>query len=292
MKKILTKKLIATLVVSIFTASLIGCSSTNNSKDSKDSNKNQTSTTYTEPLDGALSDYTYKVGTSGTYAPFSYFDTDGKTLIGFDMDFLHELQNVLGFKIQDGKAQAMDYSPLTTSIASGKLDIVMAALCATDERKQAMNFTDTYYNAGLTVVINKDASPKGITGIDSIKDGKYKIAVQKGDASHLYLNALKIPTDSFEVHDSITTVLQSLEQGKVDAMVYDAPGTAYYIAHKEDTNLELVGKPFAEDQAPYAIAISKDASEKNPELVSIMNAAVKQMKDNGTIDKLNEKWCN
>jgi len=286
MKKLLTKKLIATFLVSIFTVSLIGCSSTTEAK------KDTMATTYTGTLEGALKDYTLKMGTSGTYAPFSYFDTDGKTLIGFDMDFLHELQNVLGFKIQDGKVQAMDYSPLTTSIAGGKLDIVMAALCATDERKKAMNFTDTYYNAGLSVVINKNTSPKEITGIDSIKDGKYKVAVQKGDASHLYLTSLNIPSDSFEVHDSITTVLQSLEQGKVDAMVYDAPGTAYYIAHKEDTNLELIGDPFAEDQAPYAIALSKDACKKNPELLSIMNAAVKKLKDDGTIAKLEEKWCN
>ncbi|MGH4051124.1 MAG: transporter substrate-binding domain-containing protein [Clostridium sp.] len=284
MKKTLKKKLFSILLVSIFTASLVGCSSDNNAK------KDQTDTTYTGTLEGALKDYTYKTGTSGTYGPFSYFDTDGKTLIGFDMDFLHELQNLLGFKIQDGKAQAMDYSPLTTSIAGGKLDIVMAALCATDERKNAMNFTDTYYNAGLSVIINKKTSPKKITGIDSLKSGKYKIAVQKGDASHLYLTAANLPAGSIQVHDSITTVLQSLEQGKVDAMVYDAPGTSYYIKNKTDSNLELVGDLFAKDQAPYAIAISFDASKENPKLLSIMNQAVKKLKDDGTIAKLEKKW--
>jgi len=284
MKKMFAKKLFSILLVSIFTASLVGCSSTNDAK------KDKADTTYTGTLKGALKDYTYKIGTSGTYAPFSYFDTDGKTLIGFDMDFLHELQNILGFKIQAGKVQAMDYSPLTTSIAVGKLDIVMAALCATDVRKKAMNFTDTYYNAGLSVIVNKKTSPKKITGIDSLKSGKYKIAVQKGDASHLYVTSLNIPTSSIQVHDSITTVLQSLEQGKVDAMVYDAPGTAYYIKNKKDSNLKMVGEQFAKDQAPYAIAISFDASKKNPKLLSIMNAAVKKLKDDGTLAKLETKW--
>jgi len=289
MKKLLTKKLLATLLVSIFTASLVGCSSTTTSK--KDATATNSKAIYTGTLKGALKNYTFKMGTSGTYAPFSYYDNDGKTLIGFDMDFLNELQKILGFKIQDGKVQAMDYSPLTTSVAEGKLDIVMAALCATDARKKVMNFTDTYYNAGLSVIVNKKTSPKEITGIDSIKSGKYKIAVQKGDASHLYLTAANVPSESIEVHDSITTVLQSLEQGKVDCMVYDAPGTAYYIAHKKDSNLTLVGDQFAKDQAPYAIALSFDACKRNPKLLSIMNTAVKKLKDDGTIAKLEKKWC-
>lgn len=60
---------------------------------------------------------------------------DGKTLIGYDVDLLNDLQELLGFEI-DGGLQAMDYSALTTSLAENKLDIGAAALCATDERKK------------------------------------------------------------------------------------------------------------------------------------------------------------
>ena len=54
---------------------------------------------------------------------------DGKTLIGYDVDLLNDLQELLGFEI-DGGLQAMDYSALTTSLAENKLDIGAAALCA------------------------------------------------------------------------------------------------------------------------------------------------------------------
>lgn len=276
------KKLLAALLMVIFTLSLAGCGS------SKE--KTASAEAYTGTLEGALNGYTLKVGTSGTYAPFSYYDADGKTLIGFDMDFMNALQKLLGFKI-DGSVQAMDYSPLTTSVAEGKLDIAMAALCATDTRKKVMNFTDTYYNAGLTVIVNKETSPKEITGIDSIKSGKYKIAVQKGDASHLYLTGAGVPESSIEVHDTISTVLESLEQGKVDCMVYDAPGTAYYIANKKDSKLAMIGDQFAQDQSPYAIAVSFNAAKNNPKLVSILNAAVKKLKEDGTMDQIEKKWC-
>lgn len=277
------KKLFTTLLTAILVVSLVGCGS-------NASNNTTSGKTYTGKLDGALKGYTFKVGTSGTYAPFSYYDKDGKTLIGFDMDFLNELQKKLGFKIENG-VQAMDYSPLTTSVAQGKLDIVMAALCATDTRKKAMNFTDTYYNAGLTVIVNKETSPKAITGIDSIKSGKYKIAVQKGDASNLYLTGANVPSSSLEVYDSSTTALEALEDGKADCLVYDAPGTAYYIANKKDTKLKMVGKQFALDQSPYGIAVSFNASKKNPQLMSILNQAVKELKKEGKMDKIDKKWC-
>ena len=93
-------------------------------------------------VEGALKGVKITFGTSGLFAPFSYYDDDGTTLIGFDLDFYQALKDYLGFE-QEGEIQVMDYSALTTSLAEGKLDIGMAALCATDERKKVMNFTET-----------------------------------------------------------------------------------------------------------------------------------------------------
>lgn len=279
MKKFLTAILSLTIM-----GSLVGCGS---------SAANNTASTkpYTGKLQGALKNYTFKIGTSGTYAPFSYYDTDGKTLKGFDIEFVKDLQDILGFKIENGTEKAMDYSPLTTSVAEGKLDIAAAALCATDTRKKVMNFTDTYYKAGLTVIVNKETSPKAITGFDSIKSGKYKVAVENGSAGDLYVTSQGVPSSSIQVYDSITTAHEALEDGKVDCLVYDAPGTAYYIANKKDSKLKMVGSQFAQDQSQYAIAVSFDACKKNPELLSILNAAIEQLKKNGTMDKLEAKWC-
>lgn len=279
------KKLLTALLTIILIGTLVGCGNSNDSK-----NTTSSADTYTGELQGALKDYSFKIGTSGTYAPFSYYDTDGKTLIGFDMDFLKELQKLLGFKI-DGTIQAMDYSPLTTSVAEGKLDIAMAALCATDTRKKVMNFTETYYNAGMTVIVNKETSPKELTGIDSIKSGKYTVAVEKGTAGNLYVTSIGVPSSSLQIYDSITTAHEALESGKVDCLVYDAPGTAYYIANKKDSKLKMVGEQFAQDQSPYAIAVSFNASKKNPKLMSILNSAVKKLKEDGTLTKLEQKWC-
>lgn len=285
MRKILSLIVILGFTLMLFTA----CS--NGDKASKTGNEGKIAKTYTEDgsIEGALEGVELSVGTTGLFAPFSYYDHDGSTLIGYDMDFLNELQKILGFTIADGTVKNMDYSALTTSIAKGKLDMALAALCATDERKEVMNFSNIYYDSGLIIAVNKETSPKEITDVDSLKSGNYTVAVEKGTASHIYAQK-NLPAESIEVHDTITTAYESLEQGKVDLLIQDHPGVAYYIKTKSGTKLETVGEEFNNGQAPYAIAVSFDASEEYPELVDILNKAIEELTENGTADALNSKW--
>jgi ABC-type amino acid transport substrate-binding protein len=239
---------------------------------------------------GALSGVTLKVGTSGLFAPFSYYDKDGKSLIGYDLDFLYALQDLLGFSI-DNSVEAMDYSALTASLAEGKLDIGMAALCATDERKKVMNFSDTYYDSGQILSINKDTSPADLKSVEDLKSGKYIVAVEKGTASHLYCVNNGIPESAIQVHDTITTAYESLEQGKVDCLIQDTPGMAYYIKTSTNTKLSMIGDEFNQGQAPYAVAVSFDFAKKNPDFVATINKGIAELTANGTMEKLRVKWC-
>lgn len=243
----------------------------------KETSKNLTE----EELKGSMKGVTLTVGTSGLFGPFSYYDEDGKTLIGYDIDLLNDLQDILGFEIEDG-IQAMDYSALTTSLAEGKLDIGAAALCATDERKEVMNFTDIYCDSGQIIMVNSE-NDQGITDVEDLK-GK-KIAVEKGTASHTYA-AKNLSDATLEVHDTITTAYESLEQGKVDAVIQDAPGASFYIKTTPDTHLKTVGEEFNQGQAPYCVAVSKDC-----EYYDEINAAVKLLIEDGTTDELYAKWC-
>lgn len=232
-------------------------------------------------VDGSLKGVKLKVGTSGLFGPFTYFDKDGKTLIGYDIDMIKSLQKVLGFEI-DGNIQAMSYSALTASVGQGKLDMAAAALCVTDERKETMDFSDTYSDSGQKVMVNKEKNP----GIKSVSDLKGKtVAVEKGTASQAY--AQKYLSDStLQVHDTITTAYASLEQGKVDAVIQDAPGCAFYIKTTTGTKLETVGDEFNQGQSPYAIAFKKGFR-----YTSQFDAALKELKANGTLDQIYKKWC-
>ena len=232
-------------------------------------------------VDGALKGVKLKVGTSGLFGPFTYYDKDGKTLIGYDLDLMKDLQGILGFEI-DGDIQAMSYSALTASVGQGKLDMAAAALCVTDERKKTMDFSTTYCDSGQKVMINKEKN----TGIKSVNDLKGKtVAVEKGTASHAYAEK-NLPDSTLQIHDTITTAYASLEQGKVDAVIQDAPGCAFYIKTTSATKLETVGDEFNQGQSPYAIAF-----KKNFQYINQFNQALAELKSKGTLDQLYKKWC-
>ena len=238
---------------------------------------------------GALKGVKLSFATTALFAPFTYYDTDGTTVIGFDIDFEKALQDYLGFEI-DGDTQVMDYSAIATSLAQGQVDFGMAALCATDERKEVMNFSNTYCDSGQVVMINKETSPSEITDIDTLVSGDYTIAVEKGTCSHMYCTNNGVPADRLQVHDTITTAYESLEQGKVDAVIQDGPNANYYVENTPDTKLEVVGDEFNQGQAPYAIAISKEACERVPGLQENFNKAIQALIDDGTFDELKAKW--
>ena len=237
----------------------------------------------------ALKGVKLKFGTTALFAPFTYYDTDGTTLIGFDIDMMNALKDYLGFEL-DGDIQVMDYSALTASLAEGKLDMGMAALCATDQRKEVMNFSKTYYDAGQVVMVNTETSPKEITDEEALKSGKYKVAVEKGTASHIYAQA-NFPESCIEVHDTITTCYESLEQGKVDACLQDLAGAAYYVKTTDGTKLAIAGDDFNQGQSPYAIALSFDFCKENPTVKDAFDMAIDELEANGTIAELEAKWC-
>lgn len=290
------KKIISILMTTAMVMTLAaGCGSSSGSstgsedKTSAEDSSSSSSSGTDGSVKGALDGVKLSFGTTALFAPFTYYDKDGTTLIGFDIDLEEALQDYLGFEL-DGDVQVMDYSALTTSLAEGKLDFGMAALCATDERKAVMQFSDTYCDSGQVVMINKETSPKEITDIDTLIDGDYTIAVEKGTASHLYCQNNGVDDSRLEVHDTITTAYESLEQGKVDAVIQDSPNAYYYIKTTDNTKLEVVGDQFNQGQSPYAIAISNDAAERNDGLVDIFNQALSDLTDNGTIDELTSTW--
>lgn len=274
------RKVMAAMLCTVMVAAMLaGCGS--KADDTAKADTEEDTKAADGDVTGALKGVKLKVGTSGLFGPFSYYDTDGKTLIGYDIDLIKDLQDILGFEI-DGEIQAMDYSALTTSISEGKLDMGAAALCATDTRKKVMDFSETYCDSGQAVMVNSD-DDKGITGVDDLK-GK-KVAVEKGTASHMYATD-NLPDTELEVHDTITTAYESLEQGKVDALIQDGPGCAFYIKTTPDTKLKVVGDEFNQGQAPYAIAFTKDS-----EYVDEFDAALDQLKEDGTLDELYATWC-
>lgn len=281
MKKILTIIIIvAMLAIGVFALTKVG------NKDNV-----QPITINTEKLEGCMEGITLNVATTGTFAPFTYYDENGKDVIGFDLDVIKELQKLLGFEIANNEIPAMNAATITASITEGKVDMGLAALCATDERKQVMNFSDTYYEAGLIIAVNKETSPKEIKSLEDLKSGKYTVAVETGSASHLYAKEIGIKEDRIKTYNEGPIAFAALEDGKVDCFIQDEPGVSYYLKTKEDTKLTMIGEPFNQEESPYAIALSFDICKKYTNIQEVINLALKELTDNGTMSKIETKWC-
>lgn len=215
-----------------------------------------------------------KVGT-GIYAPFAFKGEDGK-LQGFDVDLLDALSKKLGFTY---KITPTEYDNMFMSVANGEYDLGMGQVCVTEDRKQKMAFTDPYWNAGLQFIVKKDS---GITSPDQLH-GK-KIAVEKGTASHKYVMEHYKDAD-IVVFPQVSAAFMEVEQGKADALMQDKPNAAYYIKKHPDSGLVLLGDET--DKIPDAYALPKDSPYK-----AELDKALKELQDDGTIKKLEDKWLN
>lgn len=218
---------------------------------------------------------TYKIGIDVTYPPFE-FEKGGKT-VGIDVDLINAIAKDQDFKV---KLEAMDFSGIIPAMQAGQLDVGMGGMSITDERKKKVDFSDPYFDAGLTVVVKKDSS---IKSIDDLK-GK-KLAVKNGTTGAKFAtdNADKYGYEVVQFNDR-PSMFQEVSNGNADALIEDYPVITYAIA-QQDLKLKTVGDRLNGDQ--YGISVMKG---KNQDLLKKINKGLENLKKNGEYDKIIEKY--
>ncbi|TWD93200.1 amino acid ABC transporter substrate-binding protein (PAAT family) [Neobacillus bataviensis] len=218
------------------------------------------------------SDKVYKVGVDTTYPPFEY--KDGNEYKGIDIDLINAIAKNQGFKIE---LNPMDFGGIIPAMQANQLDVAIAGMSITDERKKVVDFSTPYFDAGLTVVVKKDNST-----IKSVKDLKGKtVAVKKGTtgAEYAQTNASKLGINVVQFNDS-PAMFQEVSNGNADALIEDYPVISYAIAQK-DLGLKIVGDRLNGDQ--YGIAVLKG---QNKDLIEKINKGLAELKKDGTYDKI------
>jgi glutamine transport system substrate-binding protein len=214
------------------------------------------------------------VGTEATYAPFEFQDENSKDYVGFDMDIARAIGRQLGMTVE---VKNVAFDGLIPALDAGNIDMVIAAMSITDERKQKVAFSNPYYNSGLIIAVKNDN-----VQIKSQADlvGK-KIAVQIGTTGADF--SRKVNGARVTEFNSITEAFLELNNGGVDTVVNDLPVTAEYIK-KAGKDIKMVGEVM--NSEAYGIAVKKS----NTELQTKINKALDELKKNGEYDKIYEKW--
>ena len=225
---------------------------------------------------------TLKLGTEGAYPPFNFIDSAGN-VTGFDVEVGQALCAKMNVKCD---VVAQDWDGIIPGLLAKKYDFIIASMFITEERKKQVNFTDPYYLAAMTVVAPKETDIKDFTA-DGL-DGKV-VGVQVGTTQAEF--AHKVFTKS-EIREYPTQdeVNLDLAAGRIDAQVGDMLPMLEWTTKTEDgTCCELKGEPIT-DPAFVGEGVGIAIRKEDTDLLAKMNAALKEIRADGTYKAINDKY--
>ena len=226
----------------------------------------------TDKADGKEEAKVLVMGTNAAFPPYEFTDSDGK-VVGIDAEIAEAVANKLGYDLE---IKDMDFDSLIAAVATKNVDFVLAGLTVTEERKESVNFSDTYAK-GVQVIIVKEGSD--VKSVDDLA-GK-KIGVQQGTTGDIYCTD-EFGADNVKQYQNGALAVQALNNGQVDCVVIDNEPAKNFV--KANTGLAILETAYAEED--YAAAIAKD----NTELLESFNKALAELKADGTIDGIIEKY--
>jgi polar amino acid transport system substrate-binding protein len=227
---------------------------------------------------------TLTVATDASYAPNEFFDTDGKTIIGMDVDLGNAIAAKLGLK---ASFQNVTFDAIIPALTSGKYNLGMSSFTDNKKREATVDFV-TYFTAGESLIVTK-GNPKGVTGPDLTVCG-LTIAVEKGTTEETEVPTLsKACTDAGKKAvtalstDDQNAANLALTTGRAQVGSADSP-VAEYAVKQSNGALEIAGKSY--EDAPYGIAIPKDAGT----LKQAVQAALTALIADGSYKTILAKW--
>jgi len=217
------------------------------------------------------------VGLEGTYPPFSYVDENGK-LAGFEVEFSEALAQKLGVKV---KLQPTKWDGILAALESKRLDAVVNQVTISEERKKKYDFSVPYTVSGIQALTQKKDQGKFKTAADL---GGHKVGVGLGTNYEQWLKD-NVPTAIIKTYDDDPTKYQDLRVGRIEAILVDRLA-AFELIKKTNDTLAVSGAPFSRQEA--GIALRKG----EPELLAAVNKAIEELRADGTLKKLSEKYFN
>lgn len=251
------RKLLATLLL-VPTLLLAAC----NSGDEKETTSSSTDS----------NKEVYTVGIDVTYPPFE-FEKDGN-YVGIDVELIEAIAEDQGFEVE---LKAMDFKGIIPALQAGQLDVAMGGMSITEERKNVVDFTEPYFNGGVSLIVNE-----ATTDIQSVEDLKGKrVAVKKGTVGANFATSIasEIGFEMVQFDDSPSMFLD-VQNGNSVALFEDYPVISYAIA-QQDLPLKIVGERLSDDQ--YGIGVLKG---KNQDILEKINEGLANLKESGEYQEI------
>ena len=218
------------------------------------------------------------MATNAAFPPYEYIE--GNEIVGIDAEIAKAIADKLGLELV---ITDMEFDAIIESVKNGKADIGLAGLTVTDERKEEVDFTESYATGVQVVIVTEDSA---ITSVDDLfaEGASTKIGVQRNTTGDLYTtwdledNGLA----TIDRYSKGAEAVQALKTGKVDCVVIDNEPAKAFVESTE--GLKILETEYVEEM--YAAALNKE----NTELFEAVNNALKILIAEGKVSAIVEKY--
>ena len=219
---------------------------------------------------------TVKIVSDTAYAPFEFKDSD-QTYKGIDVDIINKVAEIKGWDID---MSFPGFDAAVNAVQSGQADAIMAGMTKTSEREKVFTMSDTYYDTKVVIATTKANT---ISKYEQLK-GK-KVGVKTGTAAQRFLEKSKDKYGyTLKTFDTGDLMYNSLSAGDVDAVMDDQPVIEYAINQGQNLKISMKG----EAVGSFAFGVKKGS--KHEHLVTEFNEALAQMKKDGSLEEIINKW--
>ncbi|WP_051221102.1 transporter substrate-binding domain-containing protein [Eremococcus coleocola] len=208
---------------------------------------------------------------------FGFYNIENGEIEGFDIDVAKELTKRLTGDSKHAKFVEVTSKTRIPLLRNGNIDAIIATMTINEARKKVVDFTDTYFDAGQSLLVAKDSK---INSIDNL-DASTTVVSVKGSTSSQNIKKLAPQAKLIEL-ETYAEGLTALKAGQGDALTTDNAILLGLIS--ENPDFRLAGENFTEE--PYGIAVNKNQADFKKQL----NQALAAMKADGTYQKIYDKW--
>lgn len=217
---------------------------------------------------------TWVMAINATFPPFESIDEGTDNYVGIDIDIANHIAEKLGKKLE---IKDMQFSALVPTMESGRADIIISGISPTAERKEVLDFTDSYYFPMNAIICAKGADYKELSDLE----GK-SIGVSMGTS---YAEVAKsVAGAEVKELDSTPLVVQDILSGRCDAGIFDATQAAVFVQENEGLETHIINSDITMEDT-FAIALPKGS-----EYVEPINEILAEMMEDGTMHEILEKY--
>jgi cystine transport system substrate-binding protein len=215
---------------------------------------------------------TLRVGTEGTYSPFSFQGPNGE-LTGYDVEVVQAVAAKLGKKVEFVQTP---WDAIFAGLEAKRFDLVANQVTINDERKAKYDMSEPYTVSEGVIVTRADN-----TEIKTLADLKGKTTAQSATSN--WATVARDAGANVEAVEGFVQAVQLLKDGRVDATVNDTLAVAEYQKVQGDTSVKIAGT--TGDTSQQAFAARKDSG-----LIPDVNRALDQLRTDGTLKQISEKY--